>query len=379
MKLQIDKNELLRIITYANNVILNKVSISILLNIILETQKDSLCVKGTDLKAGVITNSPAYIEKEGSICVNSKKFLDIIKSFDSQSNVVLEVIDSKLVITSDNPEIHTKFNLNYLSVNDYPKVESIKSDKSFYINEILLKNLLLKVEYCKSLEGERHFLNGVYFSIDEKYSRFVSTDGRRLSYIDNVVDEGVSIDNFNEIIPGNTLKVLLPMLNSDEDCIIQYKGDYDNVSQVSFKTQSGEIVSNMLEGKFPRYNQVIPKSAEHEIVCNRLDLLRAIGRVRNFAGKTFQVHLSITKDKMIIYSEDVDSGNARDIVDIKNVDGNEIEISINCEFMYQSVNRIDENDITIGYSKVDSPILITGVDNDSYKNVIMPMKQECDE
>ena len=267
MKVRCEKQSLLKGVQTVQNVISNRATLPILSNILLETQKKSLYLAGTDLDVGIATHVEVEVEEEGAITIPAKKFGDIIK----------ELPEGECVLSTKKNNITTIecgkcfFRLPGLPKDDFPKFPSFGNEPRLVLPQQLLKTMLRMTSFAMSYDETRYVLNGVLFKCGEKGLTLVATDGRRLACIEKVLEKEWK-NPYEMIVPTKTIQELARILQEGEVGLIKKE------NQILFDLGETFVISRLIDGEFPNYEQVIPKEIPEKILLNREQFLQATRR-----------------------------------------------------------------------------------------------------
>lgn len=362
MKADCDKQTLLKGLTIVQNAISMRSTLPILSNILLETMDDKLTIIGTDLDIGIITHIPVEIGMQGSITVPAKKFLDIIKEL-PDSKISLSVKKNNMMgIVCENAQ----FKIMGIPKDDFPKLPEFKDKPSITLEQSLLKTMLNMTSFAMSRDETRYILNGIYLVIKKEYIRMVATDGRRLAMIERENNLPKPIDK-KVIIPMKTVQELQRNLKEQGQATI-----YFSENQIMFELEDLVIISRLIEGEFPNYEQVIPKEIKEKVVVDREKLLLAARRASLLTSQESQgIKIDLEKGKMIISKQSPDIGEVREELDIE-YKGPDFSIGFNPNYIIDALKSMQEQSISLEVENPEKPGVIRT--KDKYVYVLLPMQ-----
>lgn len=369
MKIICSQAELLKGVQSVQAIISNRVSLPVLANILLETQKDNLKLAATDLEVGIKTEIPVEIIKEGSITIPAKMLFDIVRELPAQ-DIQIEVTPEYKVILSCGKIV---FKIMGLPKDEFPIIPDFKEENAFDISTTILKNMVQKTIFAISNDETRYVLTGVLLQTSNNAIEMVATDGRRLAYI-NGGKTGKSIKNkLDVVIPSKALREINRLIGEKEDGKNMVKIELTE-NQISYKFGSTILVSRLIEGKFPNYKQVIPKEHSTELVLDTAKFLSAIKRVSLLAPeKAESIKLELANNKAIISSMAQGLGEAQEEMEIE-YKGNKFEAAYNPKYLIDVLKNITTANIIIELSNPMSPGVIRPQSDEEYLYVIMPMR-----
>ena len=276
MKVVLTRGDLLRGVTTVQSAVASKNTMPILANVLLEAKDKRLEFVATDLDMGIRCSVPAEIVEKGNITINAKKLSDIVREL-PEATVELEIDDShKMILVCQK----SNFKVHGLPKDDFPILPEVKKDKVFKIKGSLLQEMTRKTIFAVSTDETRYVLNGVFFQVEGGKLRMVATDGHRLAFIQKKL-EGKNDDKASVIIPTKTLNELSKVISDlgkgkEDELIVEI---YVTDNQIKFVIEGVEIVSRLIEGQFPNYEQVIPKESDKKIEASVSELSSATRRV----------------------------------------------------------------------------------------------------
>ncbi len=364
MEIKVEKSAFLKAVNLVGGVTSQRANtLPILGNILLETTADGrLRLIGTDLEVGISTVIAAQVEKEGDITVPAKKIYEIIR----------ELPEGEVEITvAKNNAVNIKagkayFKIMGLSKEDYPKLPEWSSEQVFEIEQSLLRESLALTSFAISYDETRYVLNGVLLSIKGNKLRFVATDGRRLAYAEKDF-ENKSGKNVEMIVPMKAIQELMKMLTWDGKLEI-----IPSQNQVVFNLGDSFLVSRLIEGNFPNYEQVIPKDEKTMSSANREELLQAIRRTSLLTSPDSPaVKLDFVKGKILISSRSPNMGEAKEELNAE-MQGHDLAIGFNPHYLIDVLKNLDIDKVSFSLTEADKPGLLRG--KDGYLYVVMPMQ-----
>lgn len=364
MEIRATKANLFRAISLVGSVTASKANtLPILSNLLIESVgKEALCLVGTDLEVGISITIPADIDKEGSITVPSRKILEIIREV-PEGEVNISVAKNNAVSIKAGKAY---FKIMGLSKEDYPKLPEVNTENAVELEQSLLKDALMLTAFAISSDETRYVLNGVLISVKGETIRFVATDGRRLAYIEKKLPKKAS-KGFEIIVPAKAIHELQKILTWEGAIKV-----IPSQNQVIFHFGEIYLVSRLIEGNFPNYEQVIPKEEKTTASANREELLQAVRRTALLTSTDAPaVKMDFLKGKMIISSRSPNMGEAKEEL-AADINGNELVIGFNPNYLVDVLKNLDVEKISISLSEADKPGLVKG--KEGYFYVVMPMQ-----
>jgi DNA polymerase-3 subunit beta len=364
MKFTCERSVLLKEISIAQEIISTKNVISILSNIYLEAENDTLSIKATDTKVNFETKVPVTVEDPGSTTVFGEKFLGILNS-SPDGELVFEQNDANILIKSSVKRANWK--LKSIASDKFPEF-TVSSAEFFNLPVREFKDMIQQTVFAVSDDETRYFMNGVFFEKTGDKVIMVATDGRRLAYISKPADGSIK-DFAGVIVPPKILNILAKRAGDEGPVAISVT---DRTIFIRFGSYS--LSSVLLEGQFPNYRRVIPESQNQSLSINRLEMLDALRRVSLLVEqKSHRVYLGLTPGSMAVYSEESEIGTAREEIPCK-YDGAELSIALNYRYIEEPFKVMGEDEIAIHFSEPTKAITIQPVPEKDFFHIVMPMQ-----
>ncbi len=362
MKFTFDRDAMIKEISIAQEIITNKSPISILSNILLIAQNNTLTIKASDTSVNFISHIPIEIQEEGTTTIYCDKFMAILASSPS-GEIEFNQEDIKVIIKPLTKR--RNFQLKSIASEKFPEIQEAIDVPFFDISSKDLKNMIRQTIFSVSVDANRYFMNGVFFEKKNNQFIMVSTDARRLSYI----GKDVEIPDFSSsIVP---VKIL--------NCILKNAPEEGNVSlaivdKVIFvKFGNYEFSSKLIDGQFPNYQKVIPETQTNNFTVNKSDLdsaLKSVGIMLD--KKVSRIIFKISPDNLTIYSPESDLGTAEETIPCK-YQGEDIQIALNYNYLTDPIKVIESDDLIFEFTDVNKAITLRPEPAQDYFHIIMPM------
>lgn len=367
MKIEIQKKDLLSLLSRTQNIVEKRNTMPILVNVLLDAQENQLKAYATDLEVSLTDSAPIQIKEAGKVAVSAKSLFEITKElFDGPIQLIkkennwLEIKQGKFLSK-----------IIGVAAEEYPVFPTYSSENFSKINASELKFMIDKTIYSVSNDETRYHLNGVYFEkIEKDVITMVATDGHRLSLIKKQFKNLAMAEKIGVIIPKKGLFEIKKLIESSvEDIYIAVEG-----SQFILKAGSCVLMIRLIEGKYPNYHQFIPQKFTHNIVVPRDAILSSLKRVSLLANqKSKAIMMSFTENKLEITSNNPELGDAKEELDI-NYKGPELKIGFNARYIEDVLKNIDHNEVEFELNDQLSPGVLKAHKKSDYINVVMPMR-----
>ena len=355
------QENLLAGVQIVQNIVSSKSPLPILSNILLEVKGTKLRLNTTDLDIGISCEIPVDIIEEGAITIPAKRFGDIVRELPS-GDITISVKKNNQV---DIEGRQCRFKLGGLPRDEFPKFPEFKDKEAIQIEQSTLKEMLRLTSFAVSHEESRYVLNGILIEISDNVIRIVATDGRRLAKVEKKLPAAIKKE-VTAIIPIKAVQEISRNLR-DEGTLSLIVG----ANQVLFDINDVLIVTRIIEGEFPNYNQVIPKPAKNRITMNTQDVLSSIRRANLLSTPDFQaVKFEIFTNKLVISKSTPDVGESREVIPVE-YDGEEIMVGFNPQLLIDFLKNINDEQVHMEILGTDKPAVMRLQD---YLYLVLPMR-----
>ena len=370
MKFSIEKNIILEGINNVIKAISTKNVIPILNGIMFNLKKDGLHLLASDseltIKTFIENKKIKNIEQEGSIVVQSKYILEIIRKMPSDI-INFEVLDGfKIRIYTEN----NQYNLNCLDSNDYPNIKIDESKNPIIIKADELKTIINQTSFAISIQELRPLLTGINIKINGDLLECVATDSYRLAKknikLNEVVNNPVDI-----VIPGRNINELEKLLTDDEEVSIHV---FNN--KVLFIYKNIMFQSNLLSGTYPNTSNLIPNDFSYIIKTELSAFSSAIDRAALLTqGKDKNIiKMNLDKENMLISSSSSELGRVDEKLIVETNNKEKMEISFSSKYMLEALKTIKDDEMLILLNSDNKPIIVKSVKDDTLIQLILPIK-----
>lgn len=364
MKVICNRGALLEALNVTGGVVAARTPKPVLQCVKLTAQDDRLTVAATDLEVAIrYADSQVQIDQPGETLVPSDKMRDIVR----------ESVDDTLTIeiSGDTANIRgqdSHFKIFTQKASEFPPVPDFEGEPDIEVTGGAIKQLIGQTIFATQKDATRYAFNGVLFAIRQKKLALVSTDGRRLAMArGDLISDRFAEDSSRVIVPTKALNLLEKLISDPQETI----GVQIRENQAMFHTASATLTTNLVEGQFPPYEDVIPKDADKKMVASTADFLGAIRRAALLTTEESKgVRLQFTKRGLVLTSRSPESGEATVNFPCK-YEGADVEIGFNPTFLTDALKVVDSDEISLELSAPNRPGLLKGGANFLY--VIMPV------
>ena len=376
MEIILNKEDLLNGIKIVEKVTVQKGSQPVLSNILIETiSNDRVRFCATDLNLAISHKTKAQVEKEGKITLSAKRLGEIASKLDNKP-ITLSLNPENNIVTISCQK--AKFELIGISANEFPQVFDQEmqeiEDKCFEINKNTLIKGVKQVVFSAALHESASVLSGVCFNIDQNTLEIVATDGNRLTRASKEINS--KDDSVIFIVPSRTIQELIrisSMIN-DEKVTIKIAR-----AKIQFVFEDVVFHSKLINGTYPKYQQLIPTSNDKIVYADREELINVIERVCVMVNeRTNRIKFSFKENTLELSTDSPEMGSGKDFVDI-NSNFDEIVIAFNYKYVLDSLKNMDTKKVKIEIATSLSATLFKPADenengDESYVCLVMPVQ-----
>ncbi len=393
------RDALLKPLATVSGIVERRHTLPILANILIQKEGTRVSFLSTDIEVQIRTHADIGVGSESfATTVAARKLLDILRALPESGEVTLSHAAKKMTVQSGK----SRFNLQTLPAEEFPTVSQPETYlASFSLPQKTLKHLIGMVHFSMAQQDIRYYLNGLLLVADGKQVIAVATDGHRLAYC-AVDTEAAAADGDHEpmesksadpalapqptsmagngatptgerhevIVPRKSILELQRLLDdSDAPVTIDLAAN-----QVRFTFGNVELISKLVEGKFPDYQRVIPGGYTKSFSIGRDDWLRSLQRVAILTTDKFKgVRFVLSEDAVRISSTNADQEDAQDEIEIAFPHG-ALDIGFNVSYLLDVLNNLKTEQVMVSVGDANSSALITLPENESFKYVVMPMR-----
>tara|TARA_B100000745_G_scaffold300609_2_gene255973 strand:- start:4821 stop:5924 length:1104 start_codon:yes stop_codon:yes gene_type:complete len=367
MKLECLKKDLEEAVETTTRIVSNTTTLPILKCIVFEATSNKVLLRSTNLELGIEKKLTAQVQKEGSVAIPAQITLSTLKTFPNQSKVQIELIDTSLVFKIGG----TKTTIKTIPLDDFPTIPHLENKNKYTLPKESIIKGVRNVLYSASTSLIKPELASIYIYQENDSLIFVATDSFRLA------EQKIQSKSSEEIPPTiipvkNTIELVRILETQQEEDITIY---FDE-NQCSLETQNLYITSRIIDGSFPDYKSILPKKTTTEVVVLKEDLLQTVKKSQIFSDKFGQINLHIypKKKTFTISAHNTDIGEIFDSLEAV-CSGEDLDISFNYKYLLDVFQSFQSDSITLRFSGIGKPLVITGVGNKSFTYLVMPMNR----
>lgn len=384
MKISCIQENLKQGLSLVTNVSNKNINLPILNNVLLEVKDGSIKLAATNLEIGITCTIRGKIEEPGAFTVEAKLLSDYVGLLPKE-RIDLTLTENQLSVSCNN----NKTKIKGITASDFPLIPQITKDQPYICNADKLRQALSQVMFACAKNESRPEICGVYMSLKDNMITLTATDSYRLAERKILLEQGSSTNEQIVIVPARTMQEVNRMLSTYKDAIDlpENINIYIADGQIAFEYDVVEIVSRLIEGNYPDYEQIIPKKHETSVIVNISDLQKATKTASLFSKVGINdVNLEIipgedgnvTEGKIKVMSMNDQVGENVSTVSA-HIEGLQNGIVINYSFLLDALNAMNSQEVKLEMIDSSSPCVLqpTGTNDgkESYLHIIMPIRQ----
>ena len=360
------RDDLLGPLSSVSGIIERRHTLPILSNVLLERSAGKVSFLATDIEVQIKALADLDLGQEAhAITVGARKLVDILRALPSDAEVTLQMQDKRMLVKAGK----SRFMLQTLPAEDFPRLAKPAGEQTrFALPQKGFKRLLSLVQYAMAQQDIRYYLNGLLFVVDAGQLRLVATDGHRLAYAAMPLDAAVQRQEV--IVPRKTVLELTKLLgDGDEEARIEL-----SASQAAFSFGSVELVSKLVDGKFPDYTRVIPSGNRNVLLLERETLRQALLRAAILSNEKFRgVRWVLAQGTLKIVSSNAEQEEAEEVLEVPYT-GDALDIGFNVNYLLDVLNNVEGTQLECSFGDAASSALLCVPSQPDFKYVVMPMR-----
>jgi DNA polymerase-3 subunit beta len=353
MNIIVDKNLLYTPLSKLVGITERRSIMPILSNILIDFSENQVSIYSTDLEMSGMSHVP-YEKGAGvtkKVVVHGRKFFEILREMESDT-IDLSFMDNHMTLRQG----HSEFVLTPQDPEEYPEVKEVSGIEEFILKGSVFTEMMDKVSFAVSSDEARYVLTGMYMIGSEGRVSVVGTDGFRMALYEKDV-----------IIPKRSVVEVGKMVEEDEGVrfVIGEK-------HIQFSTPAVTVISRLIEGNFPDYENVIPKTNSNVASLEKVRFIKGLRKVATIISKSEPIKITLSDSEMAIEAES-EIGRAREVLEI-DYKGENLTMNFNVRFVMDVINHLEGERIVMKAPTSYGAVLFSGDDEAHYKNIVMPIR-----
>jgi DNA polymerase III subunit beta len=360
------RDELLAPLAAVSGIIERRHTLPILSNVLIDGAAETLAFLATDIEIQITARSGLAGGRDAkALTVGARKLLDILRALPQDADVSLQPQDKRLLVRAG----RSRFSLQTLPAEDFPRLAKASGEVAqFTLPQKTLRRQLGLVYYAMAQQDIRYYLNGLLMVVEGAQLKLVATDGHRLAFASFELPS--SLPRHEAIIPRKTVLELTKLLaDTDDEVRVTL-----SASQAAFGFGAIELVSKLVDGKFPDYTRVIPTQHKNRMQTEREALRQALQRAAILSNEKFRgVRWVLGEDILKIISSNADQEEAQEELEVR-YKGDALDIGFNVNYLLDVLNNVSGSELECAFGDASSSALISYASEEGFKYVVMPMR-----
>lgn len=364
----VEKTALLKALGHCQGVVERRNTVPILAHILLEAQGNTLKITATDLEIAFIETLSAHIKAEGCTTVSAHLLFEIVRKLPDGAEIELKSTESGAALHLQSGR--SSYNFACLSPLDFPSITTNELPCTFTIHAAELSRLIDKTRFSMSFEETRYYLNGICFhGTPDGFLRAVATDGLRLAQAQvELPPEASKMPQV--IISRKTIHEIRKLIDEKAEEVTLSLSE----NQVRFVVGSSILISRLIEGKFPAYENVIPFSNDKVLEVNVKAFADTVDRISVMStDKLRPVKIRVQGTTMVISAHSSETGNAVEELEVK-YSGEPIDFGFNARYILDVAQQISSETLQFLIGDETQAIIAKDANDSSTLYVLMPMR-----
>ncbi len=372
MKIEILKENFKNGLSIVERIVGKNLSLPILDNVLINTEDNFLSLSSTDLETAIKLWILTKIIKKGKVAVPAKLLSSFVSLLPNEK-LILEEKKQGLYIECKN----FKNQVQGFNPEEFPLIPEFKDSEYLEVDNKKLCQGLSQIVDVASPSQSRPEISGIYFVFSKNTIKIVATDSFRLAEKTVILDAAVKKD-ISFILPQKPAREIINILAEKEGktkiCFSSNQVMFE-LPMKEINHPQAQIISRLIEGEYPNYEEIIPKKFKTHVVLKRDEFLSQIKAASLFSGKINEIKITAnSQNKEIeVFAQDPDIGQNQSTVPAK-IEGESIVVSFNHKFLIDGLSNIKSSEIIFDLSKEEGPCILKPVGDTSYIYVVMPIK-----
>ncbi len=365
MQFECTRNDLLDLVQIVQKAVSTRSTLPILTGILFNIEDNKLFLNSTDLEMSIKCECEVNAQSPGSVVIPARLIGDVLR------NLPEAVIKFNSDVSNNQIQLEcekSKFNIKVLPPQDFPKLPELNTNKSFIIDAQVFISAVKQIIKAVSRDETRPILTGILFNIVKDKLKIVATDSYRLA-IKEITIKNAGEDRIKIVVPARVLDEIIKIVPLGEKELTITVSE----NQTAFSFGKITLISRLIEGEFPKYQQLLPESYQAQLQLNKDTLIGVVKRVSLMALNNSPIKINIADKKMKVSSQTPEVGEAVEELDIKE-DIEAITIAFNAQYLLDGLLSVKENELVLEIIGPLNPALIRAPEEEDFLYLIMPVR-----
>ncbi len=374
MRVSVLQDQLAKGLNIVSRTVDNRPTLPVLANVLLAAEDARLTLAATNLELTIVTHIGARVDDGGAITLPAKTFAELVNNLSTADRVNLTLDNNTQTVKIASGMTHS--NIRGIASGEFPPIP-VMLEPEILVSGKVLRSMISETVFAAAKEDSRPVLTGLYVEFDGSRITMAAADGYRLAVRTAEVDNGFT-GKRSFVIPAKTLSEVAKIITDDDKEVgIALPGERD---LIQFAYESTVISSQLLEGKFPDFGAIIPKSYSTVLTVYTSDLLKQCKRAEIFArDSNFSARIQVKPaanaaepGEVLIVGKSAERGDNEGMLDAT-VEGEALEVAFNIRYLIDALSVISDEQVTLESKGSGAPGVLRPRDRSDYIYVVMPM------
>ncbi|HTY13001.1 MAG TPA: DNA polymerase III subunit beta [Candidatus Omnitrophota bacterium] len=373
MEFIFEKDALQSGVSTVERIVSTRSTLPIIGNILIEANKNGVKISANNLEMGMELNIPAKVTKEGSILIPAKTISGIVSKL-PEGDISFKLKEKGLINLSYKKSI---FNIHGLPPDEFPQLPKVKEAKNLTIDAEKFAEMIEQTVFAASTSEEKFVLNGVLMEAGKAEGetsnlRLIATDGYRLAKRGEKV-QGIDITT-SAIIPAKALNEIYKIIKGGKNGSLKISLSGD---QIAFKYNDAYLVSRLIQGQFPDYKQVVPKTSDIKITVETKGLLQSAERAAVIASQSANIiKMEVKAGQLVLLAQAPDVGSVEEVIEVDVKGKEKASVAFNVRLLTDALKAIGTEKIQLELGAPLSPGMIKPKDGEDFTYIVMPIRTQ---
>lgn len=368
VKLSLMQENLARGLSLVSRAVSTRSTLPVLANVLLRTEDGGLKLTATNLEIGITAWVPGRIDSDGALTVPARLIADVVNGLPSGERVDLDADGTTLLVRAGRYQTH----LRGIDAEEFPVIPSAGDRPTTRVSQRLLRRALSEVAFAAATDEARPILTGVLTKFVGDRLTLAAADNYRIAVKTLPILD--SVEETTLVVPARSYQELARILTDTDDPVEIMLATAKN--QVLFHVEGTELVSRLIDGQFPNYQQVLPTSHASRAVVDRDELLKAVrlsALIASSAANVVRLRVGDNGNGGITIAAAADVGDAEGEVEAA-LEGDALTIAFNARYLTEALQNVSADQLSLEFSGPLSPGVLKPTEDSDYVHVIMPVR-----
>ncbi len=365
MNIVLDRDALIRPLTYVTGVVERRQTLPVLSYVLVRRAGNGISLTGTDLETEVVVQAEAQTKDFDDLTLPARKLMDICRALPAGCRIEIRKDGEKAVVKAG----RSRFSLVTLPSTDFPSIQTTEWDLTIRIDQVKLRGVLEETNFCMAQQDVRYYLNGLLLELQGRTLRAVATDGHRMAVSQAETQTAVN-EQRQAIVPRKAVLEMIRILQEGAESVELML----SANHIRLTAQGLMFTAKLIDGRYPDYNKVLPARQTKLVGVDREELRVALSRAAILSNEKFRgVRLGLENHCLKIVAHNPEQEEAEEEVSTDYA-GEPMEVGFNVNYLIEATGALRSQRAVLGLNDASSSCLIYSPDSEYPRYVVMPMR-----